>query len=253
MNYLIVSIIAGIGILTAVVLLTIYTGEKPEMNIKENVEGGLNYNPKINPDDFVSEINNKFFTLVPGTTFIYESKTDDGIEHIETYVTNKTKVVAGVKTIEVWDRVWFDGKLIEETFDWYAQDNSGNVWYFGEDSKEYKSGTVISTKGSWETGVDGAKPGIIMQAEPKVGQPYRQEYYKGIAEDMAQVIAIDEKASVPFGTFDNCIKTKDWDAIVPGTVEFKYYCPQVGGGALEVDQDSSNPVELLDLKRTNPE
>ena len=92
-----------------------------------------------------------------------------------------------------------------------------------------------------------------MQAEPKVGQPYRQEYYKGIAEDMAQVIAIDEKASVPFGTFDNCIKTKDWDAIVPGTVEFKYYCPQVGGVALEVDQDSSNPVELLDLKRTNPE
>ena len=227
---------------------------KPETRIKliergwSDINGKSIYNPKINPDDFVSEISNKFFTLIPGTTFVYESKTEDGLEHNEVYVTNKTKVVIEVSTTEVWDRVWLDGDLIEETFDWYAQDKSGNVWYFGEDSKEYESGKVISTEGSWEAGVDGAKPGIIMYAEPKIGQPYRQEYYKGVAEDMAQVVAVNATVNVPFGTLDNCIKTKDWNALVPETIEFKYYCTQVGGVALEENQDGSNPSELIDLK-----
>ena len=170
------------------------------------------------------------------------------MERNEMYVTNNTKIVLGVNTVEVWDRVWLDGELIEETLDWYAQDKSGNVWYFGEDSKEYESGKVISTKGSWEAGVDGAKPGIIMHAEPKIGQSYRQEYYKGIAEDMAQVVGVNETINVPFGTFDNCIKTKDWNSLVSGTVEYKYYCPQVGGVTSEENQDGSNLTELIDLK-----
>ena len=190
--------------------------QEKEMTEKEPI-----YDPKIIPDDFVSEINNKFFTLSSGTTFTYEGKTEDGMERNEMYVTNNTKIVLGVNTVEVWDRVWLDGELIEETLDWYAQDKSGNVWYFGEDSKEYESGKVISTKGSWEAGVDGAKPGIIMHAEPKIGQSYRQEYYKGIAEDMAQVVGVNETINVPFGTFDNCIKTKDWNSLVSGTVEYK--------------------------------
>lgn len=232
---------------------------KPETKIKLTERGwaGVNgkpiYNPKINPDDYTSEIDNKFFTLVPGTTFVYESKTKDGIEHNEVNVTNMTKVVMGVNTIQVWDRVWLDGELVEETFDWYAQDKSGNVWYFGEDSKEYELGKVISTKGSWQAGVDGAKPGIIMYAEPKIGQAYRQEYYKGIAEDMAQVVSINETVNVPFGNFDYCIKTKDWNSLVAGSVEFKYYCPEVGGVALEENQDGSNPTELVGLKKNDQE
>jgi len=236
---------------TAVKLIERGWGIMPEQNISDTTEP--NYNPIIVPNDFVSEINNKFFTLVPGTTFIYESQRDDGTERNEVNVTNDTKIVLGVQTVVVWDRVWLDDELIEETFDWYAQDNSGNVWYFGEDSKEYESGKVISTEGSWQAGIDGAKPGIIMKAEQKLGQPYRQEYYKGKAEDMAQVVAVNEKVNVPFGTFDNCIKTKDWNTLVPGTVEFKYYCPQIGGVTLEVDQEGSNPVELIDMKKTNPE
>lgn len=220
---------------------------------KETMAEEVIYNPIIIPNDFVSEINNKFFTLIPGTTFIYESQTEDGAERNEVNVTNNTKIVLGIQTVEVWDRVWLDDELIEETFDWYAQDNAGNVWYFGEDSKEYESGKIISTEGSWEAGIDGAKPGIIMQGEPNIGQPYRQEYYKGKAEDMAQIVAINEKVNIPFGTFDNCIKTKDWNTLVPGTVEFKYYCPQVGGVTLEVDQYGSNPVELIDMKKTNPD
>ena len=154
----------------------------------------------------------------------------------------------GVNTVEVWDRVWLDGELIEETLDWYAQDKSGNVWYFGEDSKEYESGEVTSTKGSWEAGVNGAKPGIIMQAEPKIGQPYRQEYYQNIAEDMAQVVGIDESVTVPYGSFTGCLKTRDWNSLESGTDEHKYYCPGVAGVVLEVSVVDGEKVELIDVK-----
>ena len=215
---------------------------------KEITEQESIYDPKIIPDDFVSEINNKFFTLVPGTTFIYEGKTEDGTERNEMYVTNNTKVVLGVNTVEVWDRVWLDGELIEETLDWYAQDKSGNVWYFGEDSKEYESGKVTGTKGSWEAGVDGAKPGIIMQAEPKIGQEYRQEYYQNTAEDMAQVVSIDESVTVPYDSFTGCLKTKDWNPLEPGKDEHKYYCPDVAGVVLEVSIADGEKVELIDVK-----
>ena len=217
---------------------------------KEMVEKEPIYDPKIILNDFVSEINNKFFALVPGTMFIYEAETEDGMERNEMYVTNNTKVVLGVDTVEVWDRVWLDDELIEETLDWYAQDKSGNVWYFGEDSKEYSLGKVTSTKGSWEAGVDGAKPGIIMQAEPKIGQSYRQEYYKNIAEDMAQVVSIDESVTVPYGSFTGCLKTMDWNPLEPGTDEHKYYCPDVAGVVLEVSIEDGERVELMDV-RTN--
>src|SRR5215217_1970345 len=118
--------------------------------------------------------------MKPGTTFLYEG----GTEHDEMRVTHQTRKVMGVECMVVDDRAWEDGKLIEKTYDWFAQDKEGSVWYFGENTKEYEEGKVVSTKGSWEAGVDGAKPGIIMQADPKVGQAYRQEYYKGEAEDM---------------------------------------------------------------------
>jgi hypothetical protein len=110
----------------------------------------------------------------------------------------------------VWDREWLNDALIEETYDWYAQDKEGNVWYLGEDSKEYENGKAANSKGSWEAGVDGAKPGIIMKGDPKIGDSYRQEYLKGKAEDMADVVALSESVAVPFGTFTDCLKTRDW-------------------------------------------
>jgi hypothetical protein len=109
------------------------------------------------------------------------------------------------------------------------------VWYFGEDTKEYEEGEVVSTKGSWEAGVDGAKPGIIMQGEPKVGQTYRQEYYKGEAEDMAKVIRSNKSLTVPYGSFDHVLVTKEWTPLEPSYHEHKYYAPGVGqvyGGGL---------------------
>ena len=132
------------------------------------------YAPHIEPADFTTKIDNEYFPLKPGTTFVYEGAAERG----EMTVTHDTKKVMGVECVVVDDRAWEDGKLIERTYDWFAQDKQGTVWYFGEDTKEYENGKVVSTKGSWEAGVDGAKPGIIMHADPKVGQSYRQEYYR---------------------------------------------------------------------------
>src|SRR5215208_1187649 len=129
------------------------------------------YTPHINPANYTTTIDNKYFPMKPGTTFLYEG----GQESDRMSVTHHTKNVMGVECVVVDDRGFEDGKLIEKTYDWFAQDKEGSVWYFGEDTKEYDNGKVVSTKGSWEAGVDGAKPGIIMQANPKMGQSYLQE------------------------------------------------------------------------------
>jgi len=206
------------------------------------------YAPKINPSDFVSGVNNKYFTLTPGMTLIYEGETEEGTEHIEVTTLSETKKVMGVECMIVWDRVFLNGELIEDTLDWFAQDKDGNVWYFGEDSKEIKDGEVVSNAGSWESGIDEAKPGIIMLANPKIGDQYRQEYYKGQAEDMGEVIAIDEKVEVPYGVFEGCLKTRDWTPLEEKTDEHKYYSTEIGGVVLEVGIYSGERVELVDIQ-----
>jgi hypothetical protein len=149
----------------------------------------------------------------------------------------------------VWDREWLNDALIEETYDWYAQDKGGNVWYLGEKSKEYENGKAVSSKGSWEAGVDGARPGIIMKADPKIGDSYRQEYLKGEAEDMADVVALSESVAVPFWTFTDCLKTRDWSKIKPSANEYKYYCVEVGGLVLEEDIGSGEKLELMNVQQ----
>jgi len=203
--------------------------------------------PKITPSNFVSGVTNPFYPLTPGTTYTYQSETEDGTEKNIVIVTNETRNILGITTIVVWDRVWQDEDLVEETHDWYAQDKEGNVWYFGEDSKEY-DGMDTNTDGSWEAGVDGAEPGIIMEASPKVGDSYMQEYYKGHAEDMGDVVSLAETVSVPFGTFTDCLQTRDWSKLETSLNEYKYYCKDVGGLALEVEIDSGVRVELVDVK-----
>jgi hypothetical protein len=135
------------------------------------------YSPDINPSDFTTTVDNKYFPLKPGTTFVYEGTFHGAHERDVMAVTRDTKRVMGVMCLVASDRVTEGGKLIEQTYDWYAQDKKCNVWYFGEHVTEYKNGKV-STQGSWESGVNGAKPGIAMRADPKVGQTYRQEYSK---------------------------------------------------------------------------
>ncbi len=186
------------------------------------------YNPNIDPTDFVSTIDNPFFPLTPGTTLVYESSTPEGVEHIEVTVTSETRTILGVPCTVVHDTLTLDGEVKEDTFDWYAQHRDGTVWYFGEDSKTYENGVVVSTEGSWEAGVDGAKPGVIMQAIPRVGDTYRQEYYVGVAEDMAQVIGLDQPVTVPFGTYQHCLETREFTPLEPGIVAHKFYAAGIG-------------------------
>jgi hypothetical protein len=190
------------------------------------------YTPHIDPAEFTTTVDNEFFPMEPGTTFLYEG----GTEHSEMTVTSDTKMVMGVECIVVDHREWEGDMLIEKTYDWFAQDNKGTVWYFGEDTKEYEEGKVVSTKGSWEAGVDGAKPGIIMPAEPKVGQSYHQEYYPGEAMDMARVLSLDASVTVPYGSFDEVLETREWTPLQPGFSEKKYYVRGVGPLGNPADQ-----------------
>jgi hypothetical protein len=224
-------------LLTIAVVLALGCGKKAEEA----------YNPTIDPANFVGTIDNQYLTLAPGTTFIYRGQTAEGTERNEVYVSYQTKQILGVTCIEVRDRVWLEGNLTEATLDWYAQDKDGNVWYFGEDSKEYQNGQVISTAGSWQAGVDGAKPGIVMEADPEVGDTYRQEYYKGEAEDMAKVLSLDASATVPYGFFDNCLKTKDYTPLEPGVIENKYFASGIGNILTVMVQGGSERSELVDI------
>lgn len=184
---------------------------------------------QIDPGNFVSVIDNPYFPLTPGTTFIYKGETEGVATRTETFVTYDTKLILGVTTTVVHDQGFEKGTLVEDTFDWYAQDVDGNVWYFGEDTKELdKNGNVISTEGSWEAGVDGAEPGIIMEAHPQVGDRYYQEFYRGVAEDQAKVLQLDASICVRYGCFDNVLVTKEWTRLEPGVVDTKYYAQGVG-------------------------
>jgi hypothetical protein len=133
-----------------------------------------------------------------------------------------------VPCIEVRDTVTFNGELKEDTLDWYSQHRDGTVWYFGEDTKEYEHGAVTSTEGSWTAGVDGARPGIAMPAQPQVGERYRQEFYRGHAEDMAEVLSAGESATVPAGSYSGVLKTGDTTPLEPNVLEHKYYARGVG-------------------------
>jgi len=211
------------------------------------VKTGEVYDPKIKPSDFVSRIDNKYFTLTPGMTLVYEGETEEGTEHVEVAILNETKVVMGIECMVIHDQVFLDGDLIEETLDWYAQDKDGNVWYMGEDSKEIENGEVISTEGSWEAGVDGAKTGIIMLADPKAGDEYRQEYYEGEAEDFGKIVALVEKAEVPYGLYEDCLMTRDWTPLEENIDEYKYYSLEIGAVVLEISIYSGERIELVDI------
>ena len=186
------------------------------------------YAPRIDPAAFASVVDNPYFPLRPGMRWEYRSKTEDGTETTVVEVTNNTRTLMGVPCVEVRDTVRLDGEVIEDTLDWYAQHRDGTVWYFGEDTKEYEKGKVVTTKGSWEAGVKGALPGIVMPAQPRVGDRYRQEYYKGEAEDMAEVLATTDRAQVPTGAYDGVVKTKDTTPLEPQVLEQKFYAQGVG-------------------------
>ena len=191
-------------------------------------------------------INNSYFPLKSGTTFTYKGKSDGAPTKDVVVVTDKTKDILGVTARVVHDTVYENGKAAEVTDDWYAQDNSGNVWYLGESTKDLESG---STEGSWEAGVNGAKPGIIMEVNPpQVGDTYYQEFLNGVAEDQAKVIQLDASVCVPYGCFNNVLITKEFTALEPGVVDHKYYAPGVGDIKEETVQGGNEKLELVNIK-----
>lgn len=202
---------------------------------------GERYRPVIVPTNFTHVVDNPYFPLVPGTTATFIEK--DGRDRIEirTTVTRDTKMIMGVKCVVVHDTVMLDGKLLEDTYDWYAQDKEGAVWYFGEATKEFKIGGRVFTEGSWEAGVKGAQPGIVMPARPRVGERYRMEYAANEAEDVGRIAALDETITVPFGTFKECVRTREWSMLESGT-STKWYAKGVG---LVRDESASGEVATL--------
>jgi hypothetical protein len=203
----------------------------------------------INPANFVHQINNPYFPLKPGTTFIYKSA--DGSEVVRTSVTHQTKQVLGVNCIVVQDRSFIDGKLEERTLDYFAQDKHGNVWYFGEAAKNFSSGHFLNTDGSWLAGINGAAPGIVMEAAPKLGDHYDQENAPGIAEDRAKIISNDSGAKVPFGSFDHVLVTAETTPLEPGALERKFYVKGVGL-VLSVDLNTGGQEQLVKIKHSDP-
>jgi hypothetical protein len=184
---------------------------------------------QLKPDDFTTQVDNPYFPIAPGSRWVYrETDTEGARQRVVVTVLERTRVVAGIRARVVHDVVTEDGALVENTFDWYAQDTDGNVWYLGEDTKEFENGKMAGTEGSWEAGVEGAQAGIIMPAHPEVGMTYRQEYYKGEAEDAAKVLSIDERVEVPYGSFEGAVMTKDYTPLEPDLIEYKFYARGVG-------------------------
>jgi hypothetical protein len=199
--------------------------------------------------DFVGEIDNPYLPLEPGTTFVYRGTRDGEPERNKVVVTHDTKTILGVRATVVFDRVWVSGQLEEKTFDWVAQDKAGNVWYLGEDSFDFVDGKWVRSDGSWEAGVDGAQPGILMEAHPKVGDVYRQEYYAGHAEDVAKVLSMRASVRVPFGSFDNVLKTKEWTPLEPDVSEHKYYAAGVGNVRTVTVKGGQGELELVSVRQ----
>jgi hypothetical protein len=203
----------------------------------------------LDPTNFVDRIDNAFWPMAPGTRWVYrEVDTEGHAQKVVVKVKSRTKDIQGITATVVHDVVSDRGELVENTFDWYAQDVCGNVWYLGENTKEYENGEVVSTAGSWEHGVDGAMAGVIVPADPEVGLSYRQEFYAGEAEDAAEVLSLDEQAEVPFGHFTEVLLTKDFTPLHPRILEFKLYAKGIGPVLVLGVSGGSDREELLSFE-----
>lgn len=199
------------------------------------------YQPMLDPARFVDGVDNPLFPLVPGSTSSYREGANGTVEIT---VTAERRTILGISAVVVHDVASLDGEVVEDTLDWYAQDVDGAVWYLGEDTKEYRNGRVVSTEGSWEAGVDGAQPGVLIPASPTVGLRYRQEYYRCEAEDYGEILALDETVTVAAGTFEHCLQTHDYTPLEPDVNEQKWYCPGVGT-VLSLDVETGEREELV--------
>lgn len=212
--------------------------------------GGV-YTVNLTPADFVDVVDNPYFPLPAAAKWEFEIRVGGTAKQTDTLeVLREKRNVNGVQATVVRDTVSQGSQIVEDTFDWFVQDKFGNVWYVGEEVDNYVAGILVNHSGSWEWGVDGALPGIIMWADPSahIGEKYRQEYYPGKAEDMGQVLSVDESLTVPFGSFDHVVKTLDFSNIEAGQ-EQKFYAPDTG---LLKEQDVNGNEEVVLINFTQP-
>jgi len=213
-----------------------------------NQIGEAAYDPDIHPEDFLTPEQtaanpNPWFPLVPGLKRVYEA----GEETITVVVTEDTREILGVTTMAVSDIVTIDGVPVEDTVDWYAQDVNGNVWYFGEIAQNFEDGVLTDLDGSWTAGVAHAKPGILMEATPQVGDVYRQEFLLGEAEDMGEVLEVNGSETAPAaGCTADCVVTKDFTPLEPDAIEYKYFAPGIGN-IVTINAETGDREELVEL------
>jgi hypothetical protein len=233
--------------LLATCALTGCAGDPPRSD-PAGVDGLTVPTPSPDPADFVAGVDNPWFPLEPGTVRTYRSVGDEAEETVTVTVTDQTRVVQGVTTVVVHDVATdASGEVLEDTYDWFAQDADGNVWYFGEDTTAYDADGRPDTQGSWEAGVDGAEAGLVMPATPRVGDGYQQEYRPGVAEDRAQVLSLAEQREVPAGTFADLVETEDTTPLEPGLVERKYYAEGLGVVYEETVTGGTERLELVEV------
>jgi hypothetical protein len=201
----------------------------------------------VDPENFVRHVTNPYFPLPPGTRLVYRGIKDGQTQIDRVFVTYKTKVIEGVRTTVVRDIAKHKGRVLEKTFDWYAQDKQGNVWYFGENTKSFENGHV-DTEGSWRAGVNGARPGIIMPADPHAAQAFRQEFYKGHAEDQSWFVKRGGSVGVPYGKLHHKLVSFEWSRLEPKVVDKKVYARGYG---IVQEVSRSGPHETAELVRVH--
>jgi hypothetical protein len=210
---------------------------------------GSTYKPKFEPADFSPNVTNPMFPLKVGRTLVYTGVKDGKKALNIATTTNRTQKIDGVITRVVEDRLYLDNVLEERTSDYYTQDRCGNVWYFGEDTATLDAhGRVVSTDGSFHAGVDGAQPGVFMQARPQLGRRFRQEWSPGNAEDTFKVIDLSAPVTVPYGSFKDALRTEETTALEPAVVDNKYYVTGIGEvfeGAVKGPKEALRLIEII--------
>jgi len=226
------------------------TAARPTQSASELAPIHGPYSPAIDPANFVDVIDNRYFPLKPGTTFHYKGVAEDGKtpQTDDMAVTQRTKRILGVDSTVVRDSVYSRGELVERTFDWYAQDKGGNVWYMGELAREVEHGKLVKASDSWQAGVDGAEPGIIMPGEPQRGDAYRQEYYPHHAMDQARVLGSGGPVQVPNGSYKDTLLTEETaPQLDPSVAERKYYVAGVGDVKEQTVSGNQEQIELISV------
>jgi hypothetical protein len=208
----------------------------------------------LDPADFSADITHPYWPMKPGTRWTYRDVDEKGeVQDVVIVCTTETKKLAnGITARVVRDTARSEGQLVEDTFDWYAQDSAGNVWYMGEDTAEFENGKIVTRAGSFEAGAGGALPGILLPAGPQVGQKYRQEYLKGEAEDNGEVLGTNQLVEVSTGRYSNALLTMDTSSLEPTVVEYKLYAPRIGPVlALDISGGAARE-ELVKMDKAAP-